>query len=62
MIHAVKLECQIPVIVGGGIDSTAKLLKAMDAGADVVVVGNALEKNPDLLHDMRACIAYTEIK
>jgi putative glycerol-1-phosphate prenyltransferase len=62
MIHAVKLECQIPVIVGGGIDSTAKLLKAMDAGADMVVVGNALEKNPDLLHDMRACIAYSEIK
>lgn len=50
MIHAVKLELDIPLIVGGGIDSMEKLSLALDAGANLVVVGNALEKDPELLH------------
>jgi putative glycerol-1-phosphate prenyltransferase len=50
MIHAVKLELGIPLIVGGGIDSLEKLSLAIDAGADLVVVGNALEADPELLH------------
>ena len=50
MIHAVKLELGIPLIVGGGIDSLEKLSLAIDAGANLVVVGNALEADPELLH------------
>ncbi|MEX1188867.1 MAG: geranylgeranylglyceryl/heptaprenylglyceryl phosphate synthase [Bacteroidia bacterium] len=49
MIHAVKQELNIPLIVGGGIDSTEKLGMAVYAGADLVVVGNALETDPGLL-------------
>lgn len=49
MIHAVKMELDIPLIVGGGIDSPEKLQLACNAGADVIVVGNALERDPELL-------------
>lgn len=49
MIHAVKSELQVPLIVGGGIDSPEKLGMAIYAGADLVVVGNALETDPGLL-------------
>ncbi|MCB0820170.1 MAG: geranylgeranylglyceryl/heptaprenylglyceryl phosphate synthase [Bacteroidetes bacterium] len=49
MIHAVKQHLKIPLIVGGGIDSAEKLGMAVYAGADLVVVGNALESDPDLL-------------
>ena len=49
MIHAVKQSLNIPLIVGGGIDSVEKLGMAVYAGADLVVVGNALEGDPGLL-------------
>ncbi len=49
MIHLVKSELDIPLIVGGGIDSIEKLAMAIYAGADLVVVGNALETDPGLL-------------
>jgi len=52
IIHAVKSNINIPLIVGGGIDSVEKLSLAVYAGADIVVVGNALESDPDLLIDL----------
>lgn len=52
IIHAVKQELDIPLIVGGGIDSIEKLNMAVYAGADLVVVGNALESEPDLLTEL----------
>jgi phosphoglycerol geranylgeranyltransferase len=52
IIHAVKGSIQIPLVVGGGIDSVEKLSLAIYAGADMVVVGNALESDPDLLTDL----------
>jgi putative glycerol-1-phosphate prenyltransferase len=49
MIEKVREQVSIPIIIGGGIKDpeTANLLLA--AGADVVVVGNAAEKDPDLI-------------
>ena len=38
-----------PLIVGGGINTPDQALLAFQAGADVIVVGNALEKDPDLI-------------
>lgn len=48
MIKEVKSKIDIPLIVGGGIDSKEKLQLAYEAGADLVVIGNALEKENDL--------------
>jgi len=45
----------IPLIVGGGIDSPEKIKEAIKAGANMIVVGNALEKNVHLLTDMSSC-------
>ena len=49
MIEAVKSQIDIPLIIGGGIDSGEKLSAALNSGADIVVIGNVLEKNPGLL-------------
>jgi len=49
MISEVKRQTNIPLIVGGGLNSTGKIKNACNAGADIVVVGNAFEKDPDLL-------------
>lgn len=48
-IKQVRKWTQNPIIVGGGIKDAKGVMKAWNAGADIVVVGNALEKNPDLL-------------
>ncbi len=52
MIEAVKNSTNAPLIVGGGIRTKEGVNQAFDAGADVVVIGNSLEKNPALLEEM----------
>lgn len=56
MIRAVSALLQIPLIVGGGIRSPEDALAAAKAGADLIVVGNVLEKSPELLREMAAAI------
>ncbi len=47
IIRAVRAQLTVPLIVGGGITSLEAMLCAFDAGADVVVIGNYFEQNPD---------------
>lgn len=49
MIQAVHSITSIPIIVGGGIRNEEQLADAYDAGADIVVVGTAIEQAPELL-------------
>ncbi len=49
MITLLKKELNAPVIVGGGINSLPKAKEACRAGADLIVIGNEAEKNPDLI-------------
>lgn len=49
MIAAVRQSVDVPIIVGGGINSAQKAKNALLAGADIIVVGNGIEKNPNLL-------------
>ena len=49
MIQSVRKTVKAPLIVGGGIDSVEKALTVLQAGADMIVVGNGIEKNPNLL-------------
>ena len=51
MISKVKQTIEIPLIVGGGINTPEKAAAAAKAGADIVVVGNALEKSADRLQE-----------
>lgn len=56
LIAAVRQAVDVPIIVGGGINSGEKVYQALNAGADLVVVGNSLEQNPDLLPDLLAVV------
>lgn len=44
MIRAVRSSVGLPIIVGGGLRSIEDIDKAYRAGADIVVVGTAIEK------------------
>lgn len=52
MIAAVRKSVNVPLIVGGGINTTQKAIDALEAGADMIIIGNALENNPDLLTEV----------
>jgi len=54
MIEAVSNAVSVPVIVGGGIRTPEKVAENYRAGADVVVVGTALESDPSLMREMAA--------
>jgi phosphoglycerol geranylgeranyltransferase len=49
MIREVKKHIHIPLMIGGGINTPKKLQTAWESGADIIVIGNALEKEPDQL-------------
>jgi phosphoglycerol geranylgeranyltransferase len=52
MIKAVRQQINIPLIVGGGINTPEEMTERFNAGADIVVVGTAAEKDPFILRDM----------
>ncbi len=49
LIAAVKKNINVPLIVGGGINSVSKAVQALEAGADTLILGNSVEQNPELL-------------
>jgi putative glycerol-1-phosphate prenyltransferase len=51
IISAVRRNISIPVAVGGGIRSSEEVRQAYLAGADLVILGNGCEKNPELLRE-----------
>ena len=56
MISMVSGAIQIPLIVGGGISSPEKAAENAKAGADIIVVGNAIEKDPQLIKDIAKAV------
>lgn len=56
MIEAVRQHTDLPLIVGGGIRTPELAYARAQAGADVVVVGNVLEKDPELLLAMSEAV------
>ncbi len=56
IIEGVKKNISIPLIVGGGLKNTSDIKQAIEAGADIIVVGSAVEENPSNLPDLvNAC-------
>lgn len=49
MIQQVKSNIDIPLIIGGGIRNANTAVNIAKAGADIIVVGNAAEENPELI-------------
>ncbi|WP_461150859.1 phosphoglycerol geranylgeranyltransferase [Spirosoma pulveris] len=56
MIAAVRKAVNVPIIVGGGITSGEKAYEALKAGADLIVVGNGVEQDPDLLPQLATVV------
>lgn len=56
MITEVKNKIKIPLVVGGGIRNVEDARSILNAGADIIVVGNAVEKNTSLLKRIREFI------
>ncbi|GAB4285617.1 MAG: geranylgeranylglyceryl/heptaprenylglyceryl phosphate synthase [Marinilabiliales bacterium] len=50
LIKRIKNTVNIPLIVGGGIKTEKQYNDALSAGADIIVLGNVLEKNPEFLN------------
>ncbi len=62
MIQKVAECIQVPLIVGGGIITAEKAYLNCKAGADIIVVGNAIEKDPYLIKEMAAAIHSAPVK
>lgn len=56
MIQKVSNGINIPLLVGGGINSPQKAAERVAAGADIIVIGNALEKDPSLIRELSVAI------
>ena len=52
MIERVASNIDIPLIVGGGIRTPEKAYLNCKAGADIIVVGNAIEKDASLIKEL----------
>jgi phosphoglycerol geranylgeranyltransferase len=49
MIRKVKANISLPLIIGGGIKTAAQAKETAVAGADLIVVGNAIEQDVSML-------------
>ena len=62
MIEKVAECISVPLIVGGGITDPEKAYLNCKAGADVIVVGNAIEKDERLIMEMAAAVHSVPVK
>ena len=56
MIASVRKSINAPLIIGGGISSGKKAAANCQAGADIIVVGNAIEKDESLIEEISNAI------
>lgn len=59
MIEKVASTVAIPLIIGGGITDAEKAYRNCKAGADIIVVGNAIEKDASLIKEISDAIHST---
>ncbi|MFN6944333.1 MAG: geranylgeranylglyceryl/heptaprenylglyceryl phosphate synthase [Cytophagaceae bacterium] len=52
MISMVEKTVDVPLIVGGGINTIEKAQAALQAGADTIVIGNAIESDVNFLNEI----------
>src|SRR6478735_2693444 len=62
MISAVSRQIEVPLVVGGGITNPEKAYLNCKAGADLIVIGNAIEKNISLIQEMSAAIHSVPVR
>ncbi|MGK2860863.1 MAG: geranylgeranylglyceryl/heptaprenylglyceryl phosphate synthase [Chitinophagaceae bacterium] len=62
MIEAVAKNISSPLVIGGGILDPEKAYLNCKAGADVIVVGNAIEKDASLIKEMSDAVHSVAVK
>ncbi len=62
MILSVAQNIEVPLIVGGGIKDGEKAYLNCKAGADIIVIGNAIEKDASLINEMAAAVHSVPVK
>jgi phosphoglycerol geranylgeranyltransferase len=62
MIEKVSASITVPLIIGGGITDPEKAYLNCKSGADVIVVGNAIEKDPSLMKEMAVAVHSVPVK
>lgn len=60
VIRSVRENITVPMAVGGGISNKKEVEEIFKAGADIIVLGNGCEKNPDLL--IEACSVRDKLR
>jgi phosphoglycerol geranylgeranyltransferase len=56
MISEVRKAINCPLIVGGGITGFEEAYAALESGADILVVGNATEKDPQAIKEIAGAV------
>jgi putative glycerol-1-phosphate prenyltransferase len=62
MIERVSASIEIPLLIGGGIQNPEKVYLNAKAGADLIVVGNAIEKDESLLAEMASALHSVSVR
>lgn len=62
MIEKVSQSISVPLIIGGGITDPEKAYLNCKAGADVIVVGNAIEKDESLITEMADAVHSVPVR
>ena len=62
MIEKVANYIEVPLIIGGGITDPEKAYLNCKAGADIIVVGNAIEKDETLILEMASAVHSVTVK
>ena len=62
MIEKVAKNIEVPLIIGGGITNAEKAYLNCKAGADMIVVGNAIEKDASLIKEISDAIHSVPVK
>lgn len=62
IVKAVKNAVHAPLIVGGGLNSIDKIKKVFQAGADIVVLGNAVVQNMELLEEVSSFLETVHVR
>ncbi|MFC2124392.1 geranylgeranylglyceryl/heptaprenylglyceryl phosphate synthase [Bacteroidota bacterium] len=56
IIQAVDKAVEVPIIVGGGLNSREKAWNALASGADLIVIGNGIESDTKIINEVSSCI------
>ncbi|MDP4129723.1 MAG: geranylgeranylglyceryl/heptaprenylglyceryl phosphate synthase, partial [Bacteroidota bacterium] len=61
MIQLVSSFIEVPLLIGGGIKTPEKVYLNAKAGADLIIVGNAIEKDASLLSEMVSALQSVSV-